>query len=47
MHQISVAGFSLANFSGDPLELLAGTPGDPLDLVGVHFATSLRTSSMP
>ena len=47
MHQIRVEGFSLANSLGDALQLLAGTPVTRSTSSGVHFATSLRTSSMP
>ena len=41
MHQISVAGFSFANFSRDALELLARHAGDALDLVGRPFGDLL------
>ena len=47
MHQISVDGFSLANISATRLSCAPGTPVTRSTSSGVHFSTSLRTSSMP
>ena len=47
MHQISVAGFCVANISATLRSCAAGTPVTRSVSCGVHFATSARTSSMP
>ncbi len=47
MHQISVAGFWVANISATLRSCAPGTPVTFSTSAGVHFATSLRTSSMP
>ncbi len=47
MHQISVAGFSVANILATRSSCAPGTPETRSTSSGVHFSTSLRTSSMP
>ena len=47
MHQISVAGFSVANILATRLSCSPGTPDTRSTSSGVHLATSLRMSSMP
>ena len=47
MHQISVAGFSVANARAMRSIWAGGTPVTRSVSSGVHFSTSLRMSSMP
>ena len=47
MHQISVAGFSFANFSATRFSCSPGTPVIRSTSSGGYFSTSLRTWSMP
>ncbi len=47
MHQISVAGFCVANSSATLRSCAPGTPETRSTSSGVHFATSARISSMP
>ncbi len=46
MHQIRVAGFSLAKSSATRFSCSPGTPDTRSTSSGVHLATSLRTSSI-
>jgi len=45
--QIKVEGFCLAKVSATRLSCASGTPVTRSTSSGVHFSTSLRTSSMP